>query len=96
VFDPSLRGRATPSSPTNHSPSIRIDAREPLARNVVNKAAVVVGMCGPGEPHRLLRRVGDEDLLTSRRSIHFTGDPQSPRRGLPSTAQEPRFIRLPS
>jgi choline dehydrogenase-like flavoprotein len=26
--------------------------------------------------------------------FHFTGDPQSPRRGLPSTAQEPRFIGL--
>ena len=24
--------------------------------------------------------------------FHFTGDPQSPRRGLPSTLQEPRFI----
>ncbi len=26
--------------------------------------------------------------------FHFTGDPQSPRRGLPSTPQEPRFIGL--
>ncbi len=26
--------------------------------------------------------------------FHFTGDPQSPRRGLPSTAQDPRFIGL--
>ena len=26
--------------------------------------------------------------------FHFGGDPQSPRRGLPSTAQEPRFIGL--
>jgi choline dehydrogenase-like flavoprotein len=26
--------------------------------------------------------------------FHFNGDPQSPRRGLPSTAQEPRFIGL--
>jgi 3-keto-disaccharide hydrolase len=26
--------------------------------------------------------------------FHFSGDPQSPRRGLPSTAQEPRFIGL--
>jgi hypothetical protein len=26
--------------------------------------------------------------------FHFTGDPQSPRHGLPSTAQEPRFIDL--
>jgi hypothetical protein len=27
-------------------------------------------------------------------SFHFTGDPQSPRRGLPSSAQDPRFIGL--
>ena len=26
--------------------------------------------------------------------FHFTGDPQSPQRGLPSTPQEPRFIGL--
>jgi hypothetical protein len=26
--------------------------------------------------------------------FHFTGDPQSPRRGLPSTPQEPRFIGM--
>jgi len=26
--------------------------------------------------------------------FHFTGDPQSPRRGLASTVQEPRFIGL--
>jgi hypothetical protein len=26
--------------------------------------------------------------------FHFSGDPQSPRRGLPSTTQEPRFIGL--
>jgi hypothetical protein len=26
--------------------------------------------------------------------FHLTGDPQSPRRGLPSTPQEPRFIGL--
>jgi hypothetical protein len=26
--------------------------------------------------------------------FHFTGDAQSPRRGLPSTPQEPRFIGL--
>jgi hypothetical protein len=26
--------------------------------------------------------------------FHFTGDPQSPRRGLPSTPQDPRFIGL--
>ena len=26
--------------------------------------------------------------------FHFTGDPQSPRRGLPSTPQQPRFIGL--
>jgi Domain of Unknown Function (DUF1080)/GMC oxidoreductase len=26
--------------------------------------------------------------------FHFTGDPQSPRRGLPSSAQDPRFIGL--
>jgi 3-keto-disaccharide hydrolase/GMC oxidoreductase len=26
--------------------------------------------------------------------FHFTGDPQSPQRGLPSTAQQPRFIGL--
>jgi 3-keto-disaccharide hydrolase len=26
--------------------------------------------------------------------FHFAGDPQSPRRGLPSTAAEPRFIGL--
>jgi hypothetical protein len=26
--------------------------------------------------------------------FHFTGDPQSPRRGLPSTAADPRFIGL--
>jgi hypothetical protein len=26
--------------------------------------------------------------------FHFAGDPQSPRRGLPSTAQDPRFIGL--
>jgi hypothetical protein len=26
--------------------------------------------------------------------FHFTGDPKSPRRGLPSTPQEPRFIGL--
>ena len=26
--------------------------------------------------------------------FHFTGDPQSPRRGQPSTPQEPRFIGL--
>jgi Domain of Unknown Function (DUF1080) len=26
--------------------------------------------------------------------FHFTGDPQSPRRGRPSTAQDPRFIGL--
>jgi hypothetical protein len=24
--------------------------------------------------------------------FHFTGDPQSPRRGLPSTPQDPRYI----
>jgi 3-keto-disaccharide hydrolase len=26
--------------------------------------------------------------------FHFTGDPQSPRRGLPSSPQDPRFIGL--
>jgi hypothetical protein len=26
--------------------------------------------------------------------FHFTGDPQSPQRGLPSTPQQPRFIGL--
>jgi hypothetical protein len=26
--------------------------------------------------------------------FHFNGDPQSPRRGRPSTAQDPRFIGL--
>jgi hypothetical protein len=26
--------------------------------------------------------------------FNFTGDPQSPRRGLPSSAQDPRFIGL--
>src|SRR6185312_10021656 len=57
-------GRLTPSSPTSHWPTIRIDAGPSFSEDVLTEGAIVIRVRGTGLGPRLRGCVSDECLLS--------------------------------
>ena len=53
----------TPSSQSNHLPSIRINTHHFLAWDVAGNTAFVFGMCSFGQCHRLLHRIAHKQFF---------------------------------
>ena len=88
---------------------VQIDELARPDNAAVHRTGAIYGFKGPTEGPLVVHPVGEwneyeitvdgADLTVALNGLivnrfHFSGDPQSPRRGLPSTAQEPRFIGL--
>jgi len=88
---------------------VQIDELARPDNDAVHRTGAIYGFKGPTDGPLVVHPVGEwneyeitvdgADLTVALNGsivnrFHFTGDPQSPRRGRSSTAQEPRFIGL--